>query len=159
MKFISLLFGFSGRITRRQWWHGHLFWLGAIFALVFFSGLTNLLAWLPRDASRAAYQFTLATGLPILVSTATMHARRLADCGIPPVLGYIHAILVGVSVAMNPLEGIEASQQLSVLRSAIEWVAAIAALPLFLVNAFLPGTIGDNAYGPDPLLPDLAPTT
>ncbi|WP_186294414.1 DUF805 domain-containing protein [Bradyrhizobium guangdongense] len=130
----DLLFNFDGRITRSSYWLSWLLWAIAYVALFI---LSFLLGWLPY----LMICLWLIVGLLALNSNIAVGRKRLHDRGksgwwlLPLYLGPTACEIAGrVSDARN--------------------VFSIVAFGLFawtiIELGLLPGTKGQNEYGPDP---------
>lgn len=147
---INLLFGFQGRIGRGQFWLCVTIWIG--FAVAVFG-----LAWLFVYAFDIGPSLTFsalvqaAIFIPIVVSAIAAGIKRLHDRGkhhgwllvfyLGPLIGVALPSYMGESIAMSILS--LAGFLLSV------WA--------FVELGCLRGSIGANAYGPDPVAPKPAP--
>jgi uncharacterized membrane protein YhaH (DUF805 family) len=151
---VKLLFSFSGRIGRRD------FWIGLLLLVVIM--VAGLLTFDPDMLTREGAETPRKMSLLILdvvlfLLTATITIKRLNDRDWPAWLGPLAcAIWLPMSVG----------EQLGLLTSR-EWgdfvagnwtgtsvyllVATVTMIVALVDNAFVRGTVGPNRYGPDPL--------
>jgi uncharacterized membrane protein YhaH (DUF805 family) len=140
MTMIDVLFGFQGRLNRAKYWLVLLIWLAiwfAVGAFVFFSGF-----------STASLVLSALVLMPSVWSGIAVGIKRLHDrdkTGWWLLLFYLAPILLDALARSSGGLGIAFS-----IPSLAISIWAIVEL------GFLRGTIGGNAYGPDPVAPKLA---
>jgi uncharacterized membrane protein YhaH (DUF805 family) len=147
MSLIHFFFGFSGRISRQPFWLG----LMALMALeVAVMTVLDVTAFEPGKVYRPSTAMT-AWDLLTCWPNAAIVIKRFNDRNHSPWFGIVLAALFVVLVLANHIgllvdpNGMQAPEKL-----------LFAALLLYFIWAivdagFLPGTPGDNRYGPDPL--------
>lgn len=143
----ELLFGFSGRIGREQFWLALLIHFAVFNAVGIVAGIAvGATGIIPGDALIIGY--ILATMLVLLVSAVAVAAKRLHD------LGYSHWWLALFAVVMALLFGIEMALHLEP-GSIASATMALSAMGMFgimlIVLGAIRGIAGPNEYGPDPL--------
>lgn len=159
----DLLFGFKGRIRRRDWW---LWSIGvsmawtAVFtavaaALFGISWTTSLLGGpeLPRGWAFTA--FSLVTFLPLLWVQAALAAKRAHDRNHEALIAAGLTVLGGiVSFALEVVDLFTNSgltdSQFNTLSMAVNLATAAMNLYLLVTLGFLDGTKGPNRFGRSP---------
>ncbi len=137
MTMIDVLFGFQGRLNRAKYWLVLLVWLAiwfAVGAFVFFSGF-----------STASLFLSALVLIPSVWSGIAVGIKRLHDrdkTGWWLLLFYLAPVLLDALARSSGGLGIAFS-----IPSLVISIWAIVEL------GFLRGTIGGNAYGPDPVAP------
>lgn len=147
MSLLHFFLGFTGRITRQQ------FWLGLLALMLIAIVAVSLI---DPDAMRAGTisQPSLALAawdLFVCWPNAAIVIKRFNDRDHPPWIGQLLALLLVVLVLGN-----HAGYMRDVTDMMLGEKIFFSGLLLFfiwvLVDAgFLPGTAGDNRHGPDPL--------
>lgn len=147
MSLLHFFLGFSGRITRQQFWLG----LGTLMLV----GIVVMRFLAPeafetgtlREPSLAVTTWDLFTCWP----NAAIAIKRFNDRDHPPWIGQLLAALFVVLILSNHIGYLR-----DVTDMAIGERAIFALILLFFIWAlvdagFLPGTSGPNRHGPDPL--------
>ena len=141
---------FNGRAQRSEFWWFVLFSFISQFILNFFPVLGPI--------------YALALLLPSLAVTA----RRLHDTNrtawwmllyLIPVLGFIVLLIIALALlgtnAFDPWEASDVEWGVIGILFLVWLLVSIASWIVLLVFQILPGTVGPNRYGPDPLRPEL----
>lgn len=165
LKLLKFLFTLEGRISRKQFWLNYILvmfglnfvvsflvvmltvgfsqlsTLGDVIGVVMFAGLG--LIWL---------LMTLANiWAAIAVSMKRLHDRNMSGWW---VLWFLLAVYggyaLGVSMTMNVM-GFGAAEK--IIGALMLITSLIALITQFIIMGFLPGTVGPNKYGEDPLRP------
>lgn len=147
MSLLHFFFGFSGRITRQQFWLG----LGALMlagiVVMRFLDPEAFATGTLKQPSMAVTTWDLFTCWP----NAAIAIKRFNDRDHPPWIGQLLAALFVVLIVMN---------HIGYLRDVNDMIPAervfFALILLFFIWAlvdagFLPGTSGPNRHGRDPL--------
>jgi uncharacterized membrane protein YhaH (DUF805 family) len=146
MDLINLLFGLQGRISRGSIWFAVLIW--AIFLLAVI--VTTVVMWSIEDVIHSA---PVAAFL-ILISAVPVGFRRLHDrnkTGWWLLLFYgVPALSFLVSLVAGAPDETDNTPAVVVVLQDLGFAALLWAL---VELGLLRGTIGGNAYGPDPLAP------
>ncbi|MEZ5958842.1 MAG: DUF805 domain-containing protein [Hyphomonadaceae bacterium] len=156
---VSLLFGFSGRINRVQ------FWLGSVIGGVGGAVLLFLLALLTMPAApfpktpEASAQFipslSFALGLPLLLMSwigSALQTKRFHDrgrSGLFALLPMLPLIMIVAAVISGAATGASLEQ---VVSSATLWFFLLQLINLFMFVDLgcMPGKAEANRYGPPP---------
>jgi uncharacterized membrane protein YhaH (DUF805 family) len=150
MKFVHLLFGFQGRISRANFWLSMLIWFVFIFVVL-------LLGVLITSSLSLLLGMMVIIYIPIVVSSIAVGIKRLHDrektgwwlllfYGAPSL-----SLLVSL-IAESPDE----TDSTPVVVLVLQYLSFAVLLWALFELGFLRGTIGGNAFGPDPLAPKLA---
>lgn len=143
----TLLFSFTGRISRSAWWLGFLIGLVAsiIGSLIIDPGVWT--AEPPRAPVPLLALWDVAWVIPMTAITV----KRFNDRNWPNWFGYALGVL-GLVLILAEQGGFLVDTDAA---STADWVifsaAAIIFFAAFIDNGFLRGTDGANRYGPDPL--------
>ncbi len=152
---------FRGRAQRSE------FWWFVLFSIVV-SAILSMLASVARPLEVLEFIFFLVVLLPSLAVTA----RRLHDTNrtawwmllyLIPILGFtvlvtLFLVVLGMDV-LEPWETNDVEWGILGIIFLIWFLGSIAAWIVLLVFQIMPGTVGPNRYGPDPLRPDLGTQT
>jgi len=125
---------FSGRASRSEYWWYYLFYCLALFAfgivgigIAAAAGGENGFSSLAIGVMVIAGLFVLATILPALaVQVRRFHDRNISGWW------YLALVILGL----------------------VPYVGLIASIAIFVISV-LPGTVGANKFGPDPLRPEV----
>lgn len=135
MNILKLLFSFSGRISRKNYWFVFAFWGVSLFVFQILSGIDILGLESTAETAAGAENIDLTTatlflGFIILLawSNFAIAAKRWHDINRTGWWAVINIVPLGVFVSL-------------------------------VVNGFFRGTVGDNKYGSDPLGKDDAPAS
>ena len=159
----DLLFGFKGRIRRRDWW----LWgigVGLAWAVVFTPvssalfdiGLTtSLLGGVDLPRSWAFTAFGLAAFAPLLWVQAALAAKRAHDRNRGAALAVSLTVLAGLLSYVPEIADLAVGAALNdgefdLLYGSVNTVVLIMQLYLLVVLGFLDGTRGPNRFGRSP---------
>lgn len=154
MSLRHLFFSLDGRITRRQFWYGHL-----ILILAGIAFMTVLAGSLIVDARRAFEDPIIAMqliGMSTIAATAlfvpwlAVVTKRLHDRGRPTVVAMALCIL-SLSANVGSLFGMPLTTGDASLAGAMFAGITLSCLVWILAEGgIVAGDAGPNAYGPDP---------
>jgi uncharacterized membrane protein YhaH (DUF805 family) len=143
MDFGYILTSTEGRIPRSQWWAGLL--VIAVVGIV----LALLIAWL-FGPTTVGLLLTLVLQIALIFPSYALSAKRFQDRDKP---GSLALIGIGLGLVQTLARVIGLSNPFQ--PTALDWILSIALLIVgiwYLIElGCLRGTIGENAYGPDPL--------
>jgi uncharacterized membrane protein YhaH (DUF805 family) len=143
MDFGYILTSTEGRIPRSQWWAGLL--VIAVVGVV----LALLIAWL-FGPTTVGLLLTLVLQIALIFPSYALSAKRFQDRDKP---GSLALIGIGLGLVQTLARVIGLSNPFQ--PTALDWILSIALLIVgiwYLIElGCLRGTIGENAYGPDPL--------
>jgi uncharacterized membrane protein YhaH (DUF805 family) len=155
LKLLTVLFSFSGRATRKQFWLTQLVF-SVVFTLTF--GLTLL-------SSDFAPQLLvlLVVWLPGAITVYFVTIRRLHDRDRGAVWFFLFFILPGIVFA--PFDFLVTDSAVgnisqSFYDTTIYVLIVLGNIPVwwgYIEIGFLRGTRGPNRFGPDPLMPEQTP--
>jgi uncharacterized membrane protein YhaH (DUF805 family) len=168
----QILFGFNGRITRKQWW-----WITFLFTLVLVllaAMIVFPVTWvgmsggqisgrissdsvhggissdLPRMAEALLVTSIIVT-LIFLWSSLAVCAKRLHDLNISGSVAVIPYLLWGADLAASYTGLLGPTIQPNAALLALQMAESLVGIGLLLVLGFIRGTQGSNRYGSDPL--------
>lgn len=159
MNFGFLLFSYSGRINRAQFWIGNLLagvgGLLLMVALFFFSASTFFQIQSASDVLAAMGSFALVIGLPLLlmaIMSLALQTKRFHDrgrSGLFTLLPLVPSAMMGASLASAIISGASPDQAIA---SVTMWFMITQAVNLFMLVdlGFMPGKSEANRYGPPP---------
>lgn len=143
MDFGYILTSTEGRIPRSQWWAGLavIVVIGVVLAL--------LIAWLfgPTTIGLIA---TLILQVALIFPSYALSAKRFQDRGKPGGLALI-GIGLGLVQTLARVVGLSNPLQPTALDLILGVALLIVGIWYLIELGILRGTVGQNAYGPDPL--------
>lgn len=133
----------EGRISRIEWWAGVL-----ALALVILAAVV-VIGWI-FGQTPAGFLAVLLLELLLLYPTYAVSAKRFQDRGKP---GNLALIGIGVGIASTVLQvfGLSDPEAPTVLGGIVGLASIIVGIWYLIELGCLRGTVGSNAYGPDPL--------
>jgi uncharacterized membrane protein YhaH (DUF805 family) len=142
----QLFFRFSGRINRAKFW---------IAALVYFV-INFVLTGIGAVSDSATFQaLNGMIGIVVLISSIAVGMKRLHDRGKSG--WYLLFFYVAPGILMMAAIGTYLTMEDGTLVSALLGLVAFAiGVWAFVELGCLRGTVGSNAYGPDPIAPAIA---
>ena len=143
----TLLFSFSGRISRSAWWLG--FSIGLVAAIAG-SLVIDPDVW-TADPPRAPAPLLALWDVAWVIPMTAITVKRFNDRDWPNWFGYALGVL-GLALILAEQAGFLVDPDAATAGDwAIFFVAAVILCAAFVDNGFLRGTPGPNQYGPDPL--------
>jgi uncharacterized membrane protein YhaH (DUF805 family) len=146
----QLLFGLSGRISRKSWW------LGFVIVLPF--EVAEVVVSAPQEFGFDVQPFTVPVWIDVPAQLITVYCntaltvKRFNDRDWPYWLGFIFLVLGAIQISAEQLGYFsENSENMGTAELAFGIVCLLYFLFAFVDNAFVRGTSGPNRYGPDPL--------
>lgn len=138
----KLLFDFDGRISRTSYW---IAWLAQIIVSILLVPIFMLLGWIPL----LPIVLMLIVWLLMLNASIAVGRKRLHDRGKS---GWWLLVFLGVPIVLEVL-------QRWVIRdvAGLELVTLAIFVWMIVELGCLQGTVGPNAYGPDPLADSSVP--
>jgi len=143
---IDLLFRFDGRINRGKYWLTVVLWLAVwllVFALVYASGFS----WLSIAIAALVFIPSLWSG--IAVGIKRLHDREMSGTW----LVLFYGAPVFLDALARPLFVYPQMAAFQWIGAALSFLSFAVSIWALVVLGFLRGTIGANAYGPDPVAP------
>lgn len=133
----------EGRIARMDWWAGVL-----ALALVIVAAVVAI-RW-ALGQTPAGFLLVLALQLLLIYPTYALSAKRFQDRGKPGSLALI-GIGIGLVSTVLQLFGLSNPEAPTLLDGIVGLASAIVGIWYLIELGCLRGTVGPNAYGPDPL--------
>lgn len=159
MGLISLLFGFSGRINRVQYWLGSTMGGVAGALLMFLLGVLTLpdgdIAKSGASGLRTAFALGLTFGLPLTLMAwigYALQGKRFHDRG-RSALWAMAPMLPAAMIAVNIVAGAASGASLNQVNSSTGmWMFLLWGVNLFMFVDLgcMPGQVGPNKYGDPP---------
>lgn len=158
MNFAHILFSFSGRINRAKWWLSILVVVGFE---VFYAALSRVLASDAINALVGLLLFVLIIWVTLAAGAKRLHdldrtgAWLILFMGAPIVLSIVLAMQIGFAVFAALATGeVPEATDFTNLGTSVMIIGLLGlAIGIWSLVWFgcLPGTLGPNRYGPDPL--------
>jgi uncharacterized membrane protein YhaH (DUF805 family) len=142
----NLLFGFNGRINRAK------FWLAVLVYVI----VDIIVALIKYANTPVGTVIGIVAGIAIFISGIAVALKRLHDRDRPGwwllVFYFAPSILLGIGILIGIIAVVDGSFGSGGIIAILFYLAGIAVGIWALVElGCLRGTIGPNAYGPDPL--------
>jgi uncharacterized membrane protein YhaH (DUF805 family) len=142
----QLFFGFNGRTNRAKYWVAMLIY----FAIALVLGVLSYMAGHGTAIESASGMISIA----MLISSIAVSIKRLHDRNKSGWYMLLFYALPGALVAGSLMFG-AGSGEASTTETVVGLVAMAIGLWAFVELGCLRGTIGANAYGPDPIAPEI----
>lgn len=144
---MNLFFSFNGRIPRSSYWFGFVtvvVLLGlARYVLKYHLGYEGA-------GNHEALPVTFVSTLAAIPLTA-LSVKRFNDRNRPSWIGYVVGFSIALFIVAPYFGYLVDLVQFSAVEHAIFWPLCALSLFALIDNGFLPGTVGPNRFGPDPL--------
>ena len=147
MDWKTLLFGFDGRIGRKQWWLAMVLLVAMSVGL---SMLVNPHAWFGSGIARTTVADTLLS-LSFLIPETAVSVKRFNDRGWPQWMPYGYSLMMLTYLVLDHFGHIDLNGSPTHFSVALVLALAILTVAIIIDNGFLRGTRGANRHGPDPL--------